>query len=181
MARSARASPACRDRRARDVGHYLTGPARAAGPRWTSPVTNRLLLEAGLGTYLAKWGRTEHGGNPTRAGAREGAVPGAAARRTGASPNLTYRSANWGRTGRAHSWRGIGVLRDRRPEHEVRLSGGALSRERSEPRSNEHQPCSYRVNNGVPNQLTRTSTPSSRPHRVRYDAFYAQDQWTLGR
>ena len=41
---------------------------------------------------------------------------------------------------------------------------------------------SYRVNNGVPNQLTQT-LDSVRAHstHVEYDALYAQEQWTRGR
>src|SRR6202035_5693171 len=37
---------------------------------WSSPVTNRLLLEAGLGTYRSAWGPFEQPGNATRGLAR---------------------------------------------------------------------------------------------------------------
>jgi outer membrane receptor protein involved in Fe transport len=40
----------------------------------------------------------------------------------------------------------------------------------------------YRVSNGVPNGLTETALPFFLVHqRVRYDALYAQEQWTRGR
>ena len=39
----------------------------------------------------------------------------------------------------------------------------------------------FRVNNGVPNQITQNINFFRQPARVRFDAFYAQEQWTLGR
>ena len=40
---------------------------------------------------------------------------------------------------------------------------------------------SYRVNNGVPNRITQTALPFQVHQTRRYDAFYAQEQWTRGR
>jgi hypothetical protein len=40
---------------------------------------------------------------------------------------------------------------------------------------------SYRVQNGVPDQLTQDLYSSLRKFRTRSDALYAQDQWTMGR
>ena len=48
------------------------------------------------------------------------------------------------------------------------------------PHTNDHN-LQYRVNNGVPNQLTQSLNPYQTDSRTRYDAFYAQDQWTRGR
>jgi len=39
----------------------------------------------------------------------------------------------------------------------------------------------YRVNNGVPNQLTQSLAPYRTDTRVRMNALYAQDTWTTGR
>ena len=36
----------------------------------------------------------------------------------------------------------------------------------------------YRVNNGVPNQFTMDLNPFSIYGRTRYEAMYAQEQWT---
>lgn len=43
------------------------------------------------------------------------------------------------------------------------------------------QNLTFRVNNGVPNQITQTALPFQVRQRVRYDAVYAQEQWTRGR
>ena len=46
-----------RDRRARESARISTGYGqRVQQATWTSPMTNRLLLEAGVGTYLSRWG-----------------------------------------------------------------------------------------------------------------------------
>jgi hypothetical protein len=39
----------------------------------------------------------------------------------------------------------------------------------------------YRLNNGVPNLITLTLHSNLRKLRTRYHAFYAQEQWTMGR
>src|SRR6185503_16167648 len=39
----------------------------------------------------------------------------------------------------------------------------------------------YRFASGVPNQLTQRVTPWQQGNRTRYDGFYGQDQWTVGR
>src|SRR5262249_56293541 len=49
-----------------ETSGYLRFGQRAQQVTWSSPVTNRLLLEAGMGTYLSRWGPMEMPGNPTR-------------------------------------------------------------------------------------------------------------------
>ena len=39
----------------------------------------------------------------------------------------------------------------------------------------------YRLNNGVPNLLTMDLKPFKTGQRTRWEALYAQEQWTLGR
>ena len=39
----------------------------------------------------------------------------------------------------------------------------------------------YRLNNGVPNQFTMDLNPFALQQRTRYEAAFAQEQWTLGR
>ena len=43
------------------------------------------------------------------------------------------------------------------------------------------QNLTYRLNNGVPNQLTQSISPWVNNARAGWTAFYAQEQWTLGR
>ena len=39
----------------------------------------------------------------------------------------------------------------------------------------------YTFNNGQPSSLTESLRVFTQSDRVRYDALYAQDQWTMGR
>ena len=49
-----------------ETAQYLRTLVQNHQVTWQSPVTNRLLLEAGVGTYRAAWGAFEMPGNPTR-------------------------------------------------------------------------------------------------------------------
>jgi hypothetical protein len=85
---------------------------------WQSPMTNRVLLQAGFGDYLTRWGGDEMPGNRTRSLVRmqEQCAPSCAS--NGGIPNLIYRSQNW-----ASHWMG-----HRCSQPEVRLSGDVLRR-----------------------------------------------------
>src|SRR5687767_1946536 len=83
-----------------ETSQYLRTLVQNRQVTWSSPVTNRLLLEAGLGSYVAKWGPFEAPGNPTRnlvrvveQSARTYQTPAGEVR---SAANLAYRSANWG-------------------------------------------------------------------------------------
>jgi hypothetical protein len=81
---------------------------------WSSPVTNKLLLEAGLGSYEARWGPNEAPGNLTRGLVRvtEQASRGFDTNGDGtvdvrSLANLAYRSANWAEDyDNPNTWRG---------------------------------------------------------------------------
>jgi len=49
-----------------ETAGYLRTNVQNHQVTWQSPTTNRLLLEAGVGTYRAAWGPFESPGNPTR-------------------------------------------------------------------------------------------------------------------
>ena len=104
---------------------------RVTQATWTSPLTNRLLIDAGMGTYFSHYGGQEMPGNPTRpiprmqeqcAGAAPAnAVPGACAH---GIQNLTFGSQDWSSNqGFVLNWRGSASVRHRRAQHEVRISG----------------------------------------------------------
>ena len=73
-------------------GHGEFSPQRVVQGRWSSPVTNKLLLEAGFGTTYYEWGGRELNPNPTEnlvqvlnIGQQVGSV----------SENMRYRSQSW--------------------------------------------------------------------------------------
>jgi hypothetical protein len=69
------------------AGTTMGFPHRVQQASWTSPMTNRLLLEAGFGTYLSWYGGKEREGNNRdliRVTEQAGIIPGlSTARRTG--------------------------------------------------------------------------------------------------
>jgi hypothetical protein len=140
---------------------------------WRSPVTNRMLLEAGFGTYLAQWGGKEPPGNQTRDLIR-------VTEQAGAIPNLNYRSVNW-----ASHWNGTHTWSASASyitgAHSMKFGyNGAFYVLDQQTFTNNHR-LSFRFNNGVPNQLTMTANPFETRARTQGTAFYAQEQWTLGR
>jgi len=143
---------------------------------WSSPVTNRLLLEAGLGSYRAAWGPFEQPGNLTRGLARiteQAALNGAVA-------NLAYRSANWAQDwDNPNTWRASASYVTGAHNFKFGYIGGYLV-EDIENHGNDLN-LAYTFNGGVPISVTESLRVFKQSDRVRYDALYGQDQWTMGR
>jgi hypothetical protein len=143
---------------------------------WSSPVTNKLLLEAGLGSYVAKWGPNEAPGNPTRNLVRVQELSA----RNGAVAGLNYRSANWPENyDNPNTWRAAASYVTGAHSYKFGYIGGYLV-EDIENHGNDLN-LSYTFNGGRPTSLTQTLRVFKQMDRVRYTALYAQDQWTLGR
>ena len=154
---------------------------------WTSPVTNKLLLEAGLGSYEARWGPNEAPGNLTRGLVRvtEQASRGYDTNGDGvidvrSLAGLQYRSANWAEDfDNPNTWRTSASYVTGAHSMKIGYIGGFL-REDIENHGNDLN-LAYTFNNGVPSQVTETLRVFKTKDRVRYTAVYAQDQWTMGR
>jgi hypothetical protein len=101
-----------------ETGDYASTHQKVQQVKYTAPATNKLLLEAGFGTYISQWGYSERPGNVTKelvraqeaqaqtfdraSGLR---VVGPCADCLTVGGNLKYRSSNWP-TGYifAHTW-----------------------------------------------------------------------------
>ena len=115
-----------------ETASYSAGEfQRVQQATWTYTATSKLLLEAGVGTYLSDWGGKERpGNNRDLIQVTEQCTAGCAT--NGSIPGLNYRAqASWltGVDRRAHVAR-VGVVRDRQPQHEGRVPG-RLPRRRS--------------------------------------------------
>ncbi|HZI78242.1 MAG TPA: TonB-dependent receptor [Vicinamibacterales bacterium] len=178
-------TPACSATTAPEAGAYRNVGQRVQQARWTSPLTSRMLAEAGLGTYSSHWGgKPMPGANSSQltrvmdqclVGA---GVPGAPCEHGIA--NLNYRSPNWGDNfALVVNYRGS--LSYIAGSHSVKVGyqGSHLGDNRIGYSSDSA--LTYRFNNGVPNQITQTLNGFETLQRVRTSAFYAQDAWTLGR
>ena len=147
-------------------------PQRAQQITWTSPVTNRLLFEAGFGTVLIRYGGLERDGN-NRDLIR-------VVEQAGIIPNLTYRAQNWSRPwSGTYGWRASASYIT--GAHSLKIGyWGALYDAWTLSFTN-NQRLQYRFSNGVPNQLTMSGNPFLVINNTTPSAIYAQDQSTFGR
>lgn len=137
---------------------------------WTSPVTNRLLLEAGFGTHILSWGGEgdDRFMRLTRVQEQAGAIPG-----------LTYRGISGvdRRANTTYNWRSSVTYVS--GAHSAKVGyRGSLYDYTSNPFTLSGG-VSFRFNNGVPNQLTQTVEEFTWRARMQAHGIYAQDQWTI--
>jgi hypothetical protein len=144
---------------------------------WSSPLTNRLFLEAGYsGTYFGV-GNFEREPNPTRDLIRvvEQCANGCAA--NGNIPGLVYRSQDFSNahTG-SYLWKGS--LSYVTGAHSVKVGYQRTFMTDDRTWFTNDQNLTYRVNNGEPNQLTQSISPWVNNARAAWDGLFVQDQWT---
>jgi hypothetical protein len=174
-------NPACSATAAPEIGTYLAGfGQRVQQATWSSPMTNKLLLEAGFGTYWSQWGGIPHPGSNfyNLVGVTEQCAPSCAA--NGNIANLQYRSGTyrWNLQGTV-SWRASASYVTGAQSMKFGYQGGYLYDNQNTFTNDQY--VAYRFNNAVPNQITENINHFPANQRVRYDAFYAQDQKTFGR
>jgi hypothetical protein len=190
-----------------ETGDYASTHQKIQQVKYTGTATSKLLLEAGFGTYISQWGYTERPGNPTtnliRAQEQTAQFFDANGNRVaGATPNgvtvaggLKYRSSNWP-TGYifAHTWNASASYVT--GAHTMKFGyQGAFHRDDDNLFDiiTNSQRMTYRFGAGinpltglqqgygVANQVTIQAGPWTRKVRTGYAAFFAQDQWTVGR
>jgi hypothetical protein len=163
---------------ARGVG--ATKPLRVPQVTWSSPVTSRLLLDAGFGGIYYGWGNMERDPNPTRdlVAVVEQCQAGCAA--NGGIPGLVYRSQDFGTSfAGSYSWRASASYVTGRQSLKIGYQGTVLTDYRTWTTNTQN--LTFRFNNGVPNQLTQVISPWVLNGDGGWHAFFVQDQFTLGR
>jgi hypothetical protein len=160
-------------------GHGEFSPQRVQTLRWTSPMTNRLLLEAGLGNTYYQWGDRELDPNPTRNLIR--ATENAAViNPTGQVGLMTYRSQNWliNKTDGANWFFNTSYITG---SHSMKFGyQGNYWADDREIHANE-QSLLFTMTRGVPISITEYANPYFNNGRAAMASFFAQDQWTMGR
>src|SRR5262245_27165328 len=162
------------------IGVQSVLPMRVAQVTWSSPLTNRLLLDAGYGATYYGAGNPERPGNTTRDLIRvvEQCASGCAA--NGGQPNLNYRSQDWGDNfSGSYNWRASAAYVTGAHSMKVGYQGTYLTSDRIWSTNNQN--LTYRFNNGVPNQLTESISPWIDHSRAGWHALFAQEQWTFRR
>jgi hypothetical protein len=147
---------------------------------WSSPVTNKLLLEAAAGGSFSRYGGQEVPGNKTRDIPRMVEQCTAGCPNNGGIQNLTYGSQNWvSNQGLQSTWRASASYVTGAQSMKFGYMGAFHVSNASYWSNNTH--LIYRMNNGIPNQITLDLNPYNMQQRTRYEAAFAQDQWTVGR
>ena len=147
-------------------------------------MTNRLLLESGVGTSYSHYGGQEAPGNPTRAIPRiveqcAGPAPAGNTACAHGISNLTFGSQDWtSNQGFVLNWRGAASYVT--GSHSMKLGYMAHYHRVNQNYSSNDTHLIYRLNHGIPNQLTMDLKPFKTGQRTRSEALYAQEQWTLG-
>ena len=147
---------------------------------WSAPITDRLLLEAGYGGTFFGVGNFEREPNPTRNLVRvvEQCASGCAA--NGSIPGLTYRSQDFS-VAHAGSYLWKGSLSYITGTHSLKVGYQHTRMTDDRTWTTNNQSLTYRVDNGVPNQLTQSISPWVNDARAGWQALFVQEQLTLGR
>lgn len=169
------------------LGNTFTSPESAGNwndrerilqGNYSAPLTNKLLLEAGLSQLTSRWG----GQVPYGAQIDKIPVTEQAANATTRTPiaNFTYRGLSTSPTLEQfhNSYRASASYVTGAHNMKFGYQGAYLVHYQW---TNAYGPqISYRFNNGIPNQVTIRET-QAQSNRVMFHALYAQDQWTVGR
>ena len=145
---------------------------------WT--VTSRLLLDASYGSYHQDWnGREVPGNNRDLIRVTEQCSTGCA-NNGGGVPGLVYRAQTWSADYmEPNRWQAAATYVT--GAHNMKVGYQGVFHWNQVYTHTNNSNLEFRFDNGVPNQLTQTLRPYQTDSRVRYDAFYAQDQWTRGK
>src|SRR5262245_16981403 len=158
----------------------LGRPLQVSQVTWSSPLTNRLIAEAGYGGTFFGVGNFERQPNPTRDLIRvaEQCANGCAA--NGNIPGLVYRSQDFSvaHTG-SYLWKGSVSYVTGTHSLKIGYQHTLMTDDRTWMTNNQN--LTYRVSNGVPNQLTQSITPWVNNTRAAWDGAFAQEQWTRSR
>ena len=158
----------------------LGRPLSVTQVTWSSPRTNRLLLDAGFGSTYFGVGNFERDPNPTRDLIRvsEQCASGCAA--NGNIPGLVYRSQDFS-VAYAGSYLWKATLSYVTGSHSVKVGYQHTLMTDDRTWMTNDQNLTYRLNNGVPNQLTESISPWVNNARAAWDGVFIQDQWTRGK
>jgi hypothetical protein len=152
-----------------DAANHMTYLTHVILATWSSPVTNRLLLEAGVTTYpqRSRWDAQQGSAGPAVTDIGRGLTYGNATlgRNYYDEPGQAFRASMSYVTGAHAAKVGIQVLTHEKSQLELRDTNYAVT-----------------VLNGTPVQVAYYPTPATDTAFLRPDlGVYAQDQWTLHR
>jgi hypothetical protein len=158
---------------------------------WSSPVTSRLLLEAGVSSFNSRWGGYIPAGADTHlipVTELSNVIDPATGQRIAPVPSFTYRGwpSNPSNDQQHNVWRASGTYVT--GAHSLKVGYQAAYQVQHQFQTADSQ-ISYTFNSSVvdgvlnrtPTQFTLRDAPHELSNRTRFDALYVQDQWTRGR
>jgi len=161
-----------------EAGNVWDNREKVTQTSWTSPFTNKILLEAGFSQFASRFGGQIPGGAlidfiPVQeqiSNALTGTPVG----------NFTYRGwSSAGSNEQAHNvWRASGTYVT--GAHSLKV-GYQAAFQVQKNFQNAGSQLSYTFNNTNPIQFTMRDAPFWQSNRTRFDAIYVQDQYTRGR
>jgi hypothetical protein len=164
-------------------------PQRVQQATWSSPLNNRILLDAAFGTSIYQSGNAERRDNQTRDLIRvtesAGTVmvpdnPSTPAVDPIVVNNLTYRSQNWSHNdGAAITWRAASSFVTGAHSVKVGYQGNWWKSDITSYVNTTG--LAYTLRSGAPTSFTMTISPFEVENRAMSAALFAQEQWTLGR
>ena len=155
----------------------LGRPLYVSQAKWWSPVSSRLLLEAGFGGTFFGVGNFEREPNPTRDLIRVTEQCASGCTENGNIPGLVYRSQDFS-TAHAGSYLWRASLSYVTGSHNVKVGYQHTLMTDDRTWMTNDQNLAYRFENGVPNQLTQSISPWVNDARAAWDGWFVQEQWT---
>jgi hypothetical protein len=162
-------------------GHGEFSPQRVQTARWTSPATNRLLLEAGFGTTYYEWGGKELEDNPTRDLVQ--VVQILQTITPGLVTPMRYRSQSWlnNRT-RGSTWNAAANYVTGSHSMKFGYQGNYWRDDREIWVNNQSLQYTFVGGPGfLPYTITQYANGYNVNARAMQLSLYAQDQWTIDR
>lgn len=165
-----------------ETGVYSTPPNRITQATWTDTLSSKVLLDAGWSAYNNRWGGYSAPGNPTtdliQVREQGGAIPGLCYR--AGSPlcgGVFLNSTGWIS---ANTWHFTASYVT--GSHNAKFGyNGLFDYDDQDSNRANSQGLVYQFNNGVPNLFWELSGQFQSEWRTRFDAFFAQDSWTVKR
>jgi carboxypeptidase family protein len=155
----------------------LGRPLHVTQATWVSPVSANLLLEAAFGGTYFGVGNFERDPNPTRDLIRVSEQCASGCGLNGNIPGMVYRSQDFSvaHTG-SYLWKGSASYVTGTHSLKIGYQHTFMTDDRTWMTNNQN--LTYRVNNGVPNQLTQSISPWVNNARAAWNGVFVQEQWT---
>ncbi len=159
-----------------ESGSIWDAPSKISQLTWNSPISNRVLAEAGWSSFWTQWGDVMPAGAPSN-------LISVTEQSTNAGvPFANYLYRGWfaqpSQDQQHATWRGSLSYVSGSHNMKVGYNGGWMV---AKITTQVGQQISYTFNNGSPIQLTQRVGPNRVSDRLRYDALFVQDSWTRGR